>query len=637
MLRPLSHDEHLASAPSASASASSACRRAVRRAGRCVAAAAVAAAAAAARQRHRRAVFIAARRAVARRRLGLLPPTRRRRRLRPMPPPRRAPRHSDGVGGLERGNSNPTGGSRRHEALSCAVSEDASSCEVSWVCDECRMLGSTISLHLELLDRFVLAHAIDWAAHASWSKDQPIAGRSALSGVLTPSCNAEGHDGNNATAGCLLRGHEPSTLTLTLVPTLYDNSINNTSARGFRLQYLSSDAGGRAAPTAISATSGSLRFNVLLKPVATEYAISVAQPQLFVEFISRRISLGAGLAVFCRCMLWLYLSTLHARAVRLTHESREAVRAVRRRHRSRNNYRRFSDGLNTDPNPSPGASDSDASQSSAVCVPTATAYPSGVRVSKRHHDGSPPSDGTPPPWARGCVAPRLARRRVALGARRARRAGGDGAAAGAAVSSTPHAFHALEEEEESTPGSTPADGAQPPRLRRPTAARHRPALAPAAVLRRSDPDSVGALVGHAPRCAPPAYATAAAAAAAGAAAAAVAAAGGGERSASKRPRRGGEGEAEHHSLDETPTAGLARPSPNNGHGTAVGAVVDGRLGLARRRAGRRALAQHRAVSHGGGHDFPAGALPGRRRANSSQRRPTTEEEAAAVGRRGCRR
>ena len=166
-------------------------------------------------------------------------------------------------------------------------------------------------------------------AHASWSKDQPIAGRSALSGVLTPSCNAEGHDGNNATAGCLLRGHEPSTLTLTLVPTLYDNSINNTSARGFRLQYLSSDAGGRAAPTAISATSGSLRLNVLLKPVATEYAISVAQPQLFVEFISRLISLGAGLAFFCRFMLWLYLSTLHARAVRLTHESREAVRAVR--------------------------------------------------------------------------------------------------------------------------------------------------------------------------------------------------------------------------------------------------------------------------------------------------------------------
>ena len=102
---------------------------------------------------------------------------------------------------------------------------------------------------------------------------------------------------------------------------------------------------------------------MLLKPVATEYAISVAQPQLFVEFISRLISLGAGLAFFCRFMLWLYLSTLHARAVRLTHESREAVRAVRRRHRSRNNYRRFSDGLNPDPNPSPGASDSDATRS----------------------------------------------------------------------------------------------------------------------------------------------------------------------------------------------------------------------------------------------------------------------------------
>ena len=571
-----------------------------------------------------------------RRRLGLLaadPP--------PPPPPANATASPCAEGirmvseGLERGNSNPTGGSRRHEALSCAVSEDASSCEVSWVCDECRMLGSTISLHLELLDRFVLAHAIDWAAHASWSKDQPIAGRSALSGVLTPSCNAEGHDGNNATAGCLLRGHEPSTLTLTLVPTLYDNSINNTSARGFRLQYLSSDAGGRAAPTAISATSGSLRLNVLLKPVATEYAISVAQPQLFVEFISRLISLGAGLAFFCRFMLWLYLSTLHARAVRLTHESREAVRAVRRRHRSRNNYRRFSDGLNTDPNPSPGASDSDASQSSAVCVPTATAYPSGVRVSKHHHDGSPPSDGAPPPWAaqqssllgwlggvwrsvRGApVAP------AGTAPRQARR-----------FSSTPHAFHALEEEEESTPGSALSPTAL---SRLASADRRPPATDPRSLRRPSFDEAIRIPSGRSwdtlPRCAPPAYATAAAAAAAGAAAAAVAAAGGGERSASKRPRRGGEGEAEHLSLDETPTAGLASPMhPNNGHtGPPSAPWSTGGSGSLGRRAGRRRSPSTAAPSRTAVGTTsrrarsPAGGGQTRRR-----RRPTTEEEAAAA-------
>ena len=86
------------------------------------------------------------------------------------------------------------------------------------------------------------------------------------------------------------------------------------------------------------------------------------------------------------------------------------------------------------PQPVRPAGRSDASQSSAVCVPTATAYPSGVR-SKHHHDGSPPSTALRRrgPLGATIVAPRVARRRVALGARRARRAGGDGAAAGAAV------------------------------------------------------------------------------------------------------------------------------------------------------------------------------------------------------------
>ena len=42
---------------------------------------------------------------------------------------------------------------------------------------------------------------------------------------------------------CLLRGEAPSLVSLSLVPTVYENSINDTIANGFRMQYLTTTVG----------------------------------------------------------------------------------------------------------------------------------------------------------------------------------------------------------------------------------------------------------------------------------------------------------------------------------------------------------------------------------------------------------
>ena len=77
-----------------------------------------------------------------------------------------------------------------------------------------------------------MAQAIEWQAAVRWSQQQPVHGRSELRGLLVPSCR-----------NCLLRGEAPSLVSLSLVPTVYENSINDTIANGFRMQYLTTTVG----------------------------------------------------------------------------------------------------------------------------------------------------------------------------------------------------------------------------------------------------------------------------------------------------------------------------------------------------------------------------------------------------------
>ena len=150
--------------------------------------------------------------------------------------------------GLEMSNS-------RKPRINCSAADDGASTEIDFECVECNLASSQIDLRFSLASRFAMAQAIEWQAAVRWSQQQPVHGRSELRGLLVPSCR-----------NCLLRGEAPSLVSLSLVPTVYENSINDTIANGFRMQYLTTTVGSTVEPEQFHKVPPSLQMRFKLEP-----------------------------------------------------------------------------------------------------------------------------------------------------------------------------------------------------------------------------------------------------------------------------------------------------------------------------------------------------------------------------------
>ena len=109
-------------------------------------------------------------------------------------------------------------------------------------------------------------------------------------------------------------------MTLALVPTVYENSINNTHARGFQLQYIAATVGGTVRAEQvdpIDGTEGRVALSIRLRPLEQEYKLSVTLVRTLIELIAQLMALGSGLSFLCRLTLWLYLRTMHSSAAKL--------------------------------------------------------------------------------------------------------------------------------------------------------------------------------------------------------------------------------------------------------------------------------------------------------------------------------
>ena len=253
--------------------------------------------------------------------------------------------------------------------LNCSAAPDGASCDVRWECSECSMAGSQIELHLALASRFAMAHAVSWDAAVTWTHRQPAYGRSELRGLLVPTC-----------PGCLLRGDDPSRVQLSLVPTVYANSINATTGRGFRLQYVSSNVGSETAAAAFHEAAPAMHVRFELQPFAQEYDITVTQLQSFLQFVTNLMSLGAGLAFLCRFLLWLYLRVAHTHAMKIGVSAKGMIETQRQRRRSRAGSRYRQGGSSCSDLSATAVEHSDTESQCSIpdsCVVTATASPFG--------------------------------------------------------------------------------------------------------------------------------------------------------------------------------------------------------------------------------------------------------------------
>ncbi|EOD09390.1 hypothetical protein EMIHUDRAFT_448337 [Emiliania huxleyi CCMP1516] len=183
-----------------------------------------------------------------------------------------------------------------------------SACAITYRCAECHIETAEAQVRFDLSGRFAFAHQITWEASVAWSRRQPIDGRSSLRASIRPPPDA------------LLRGARPSEVTLALVPTVYENSINNTHARGFQLQYIAATVGGTVRAEQvdpIDGTEGRVALSIRLRPLEQEYKLSVTLVRTLIELIAQLMALGSGLSFLCRLTLWLYLRTMHSSAAKL--------------------------------------------------------------------------------------------------------------------------------------------------------------------------------------------------------------------------------------------------------------------------------------------------------------------------------
>ena len=191
--------------------------------------------------------------------------------------------------------------------------DDAAACAVTIECVECMVNAANAfaELELEIQGRFAMAHGISWEARIEWTKYGSIPGSSWLSGIIP------------APKGRVLRGEEPSVISLGLLPTVYQDFLNKTNSLGYRLQYESTTAGDLASRESFHhAKAGaeqpdSLKVRLRLKPTTQQFTMTVQFRQTWLEFISTIVSLGSGMAFISRLSLWFYLRFAHVHASRL--------------------------------------------------------------------------------------------------------------------------------------------------------------------------------------------------------------------------------------------------------------------------------------------------------------------------------
>ena len=118
-------------------------------------------------------------------------------------------------------------------------------------------------MRMGLTGRFAMAQAIMWTVRVLWADEAGFQGTSSLTGSI------------GAPPSHVLRGDAASAIELTLVPAVYQNHVNATLAKGYRLQYERSAVGDSAAPSAFHDAPGALGVRVVLRPTVQQFTITV--------------------------------------------------------------------------------------------------------------------------------------------------------------------------------------------------------------------------------------------------------------------------------------------------------------------------------------------------------------------------
>ena len=203
------------------------------------------------------------------------------------------------------------------ESVNCIAHKFQASCRIIYACNECHITASEPQARFEFRGPFAYAHFVRWESRVTWSEKEIIPGQSSISATIYPS------------GGRVLRGAAPSEVTLNLVPTAYENTINLTRSRGFHLQYIATNIGTSIEPEDLTPSNGddSIIAIVMIRPLAQEYKLEVTRIHSFIELVAQLLAVASGFSFLCRFLLWFYLRTIHPGITKvgrdLVHSSRQ--------------------------------------------------------------------------------------------------------------------------------------------------------------------------------------------------------------------------------------------------------------------------------------------------------------------------
>lgn len=173
----------------------------------------------------------------------------------------------------------------------CSVQSEPLACVVSMSCQSCNLHSARAQLSLSVQDEFAFAQMFEWQLSTSWVGGH---GEGHLSALVKPPFDS------------VFRGNQATTVTLSMVPTSYQNHLHAVDVKGFTVQYMSTQDGSIADEASFWQSRGNVVMQFELRSAPEQFTLEVGRTETTLDFFVKVMSTGAGLSFVCRMALWFY-------------------------------------------------------------------------------------------------------------------------------------------------------------------------------------------------------------------------------------------------------------------------------------------------------------------------------------------
>eukprot|EP00747_Dinoflagellata_sp_TGD_P087566 gnl/TRDRNA2_/TRDRNA2_163676_c1_seq1.p1 gnl/TRDRNA2_/TRDRNA2_163676_c1~~gnl/TRDRNA2_/TRDRNA2_163676_c1_seq1.p1 ORF type:complete len:622 (-),score=88.49 gnl/TRDRNA2_/TRDRNA2_163676_c1_seq1:10-1620(-) len=176
-------------------------------------------------------------------------------------------------------------------------------CRLSFRCAACSMSGEIAKMRLDVQQGhvFTAVREIHWSVRANWLQPDKTEGSnvkafSTVQSVVT-----------SADLDRCLRGSDPSTVQVTLVPTDYQDNVRGLHLYGFVTQFIDARLGSMTSPWAFHQQPAELHSEVVLHVSHSFYKLVLSENKTLFDFLAQMLGFLSGFSLIARVCLALML------------------------------------------------------------------------------------------------------------------------------------------------------------------------------------------------------------------------------------------------------------------------------------------------------------------------------------------